>query len=700
MTEKMERWKKYRPLRIILWIGFVMAFVSVIALIRSGYIWPVEPVMPGNADIKLRKFDDGWHIKWAGTEFADKYKIEVIKDNSRGVRIYYGESENCEHILPLDMPENSYICLKITPQKKYSLLNLKGNIVEGEPVERVFRLRESEQSVPEWYIDADQKKLTVRCIGTYSGIYHLFHREENGLLQEISSLQYMSVDGYGRGYGEMVIEFGNDRDFRIPKRDETITFLIMMERVEGDVSIWEEMTDSKSVSRKDFLTGDLTVTVDPLGNNKYGLSFTETAGDGYCVQRCDDVNNWYTVAELNSDDERYYETDYLPSGTEVHFLVSSINDGDSPWYSKEVVIITEYTPIYSTVWPVKELALYDSPQMTNVIGKAPVGKALCVTGEDKGLFKVYMPEQDAYIDSTYCMIDLTDYLGGMCSYDITNSYYSLYMAHDHEIYGISGTIIPGYENVLLDDGSFLVPLLYPVAKRLAKVAEATLEDGYRIKIYDSFRPYIATRYIYDTTLALLDTEAPEEQMNRLSLQEYLRITHYDIEESDETEAEGDDIQTGDVGNTYRQLMTNATYGLNYFLAKAGSMHNLGLALDLTLEKKGNAEELKMQSNMHDLSYNSVLSLNNGEAKLLQTYMYDSGFAGIASEWWHYQDNDARSKYNPPSVNAGVSVEGWKKDSKGVRYREADGSYKNGVIETIGDTEYKFNPDGYVIETTD
>ncbi len=49
--------------------------------------------------------------------------------------------------------------------------------------------------------------------------------------------------------------------------------------------------------------------------------------------------------------------------------------------------------------------------------------------------------------------------------------------------------------------------------------------------------------------------------------------------------EGSEEQPPGSGYTYRQLMTNTTYGLNFFLARSGSMHNLGLALDLTLERK-------------------------------------------------------------------------------------------------------------------
>ncbi len=711
--KKLKRWQKIRLFRISLLISFTLIFIIIILLIRSGYIWSIVPSMPKDCMVCLRKWKDGWHIYWSEAEYADKYELEIFRELAGGVSIFKAESNMAEYILPSELPENSNLCLRLIPRKQYRLFNLNGKTVDGNPLDMVFRLRETDRYVPEWRVDSDRRTLTVGCAGGGSDIYHLYHQTDNGELKEIASLQYTSADKNGSGYGEMVVGFGEDRDFPMPETDEELKFVLMAERVEGCVRIWEDLDDTISIVRNDLLSSNLTAEYLPIGNNRYKISFTEAAGRGYRVQkRNEDSFIWETVAEYGLDDERVYITEYLPSGMDVRYRVTSINEGSTPWSSVEILISTGYSPVFATVWPVKELPMYTGTDMTMIIDHAAAGKALCVTGEDGGFFRVYTPSGDAYIDSTYCMINLADYLGGMCSYDITNSYYSLYMAHDHEIYGVSGTVIPGYENVLLEDGTFLVPLLYPVAKRLAKAAEKTLADGYRLKIYDSFRPYVATRYIYDATEALLDVQAPAGLMPRLTLPEYLSLNYeddvyigYDVPtpvedisdsgENADVDEQGGGDQPSDSGWTYRQLMTNDTYGLNFFLARSGSMHNLGLALDITLERKDDAEELPMQSHMHDLSYNSILSLNNGEAKLLQSYMYGEGFAGIASEWWHFQDDEVRRDYNPPSVYNGVSAEGWKKDNYGVRYRNADGGYVRSSIMTIEGTEYRFNVDGYV-----
>ena len=138
------------------------------------------------------------------------------------------------------------------------------------------------------------------------------------------------------------------------------------------------------------------------------------------------------------------------------------------------------------------------------------------------------------------------------------------------------------------------------------------------------------------------------------------------------------------------------YPLHVFLAQNGSRHNLGVAMDLTLERADTGEEIEMQTRMHDLSQYSVLQKNNDMANLLGSYMLGSGFTGLYSEWWHFQDNDAKDDLNPVSVKNGVSVEGWKVDSRGVRYRLADGTYQEGLYQTDG-KEYMFDEDGYLVE---
>ena len=150
--------------------------------------------------------------------------------------------------------------------------------------------------------------------------------------------------------------------------------------------------------------------------------------------------------------------------------------------------------------------------------------------------------------------------------------------------------------------------------------------------------------------------------------------------------------------TYARLMTNGIYGLGNFLAAGGSMHNLGVAMDLTMESAADRTELPMQTAMHDLSWYSAIARNNANANLLRQYMLGAGFGGLTSEWWHFQDNEAVNTAKPANRWAGVSPEGWCKDDIGWRYRLADGTCCRATERTIDGTAYRFDAEGYAVRS--
>ena len=115
------------------------------------------------------------------------------------------------------------------------------------------------------------------------------------------------------------------------------------------------------------------------------------------------------------------------------------------------------------------------------------------------------------------------------------------------------------------------------------------------------------------------------------------------------------------------------YHLSSFLARTGSSHNMGIALDLTLVSD-TGEEPAMQTEMHDLSWYSVTDRNTGTADLLRDYMTGAGYHTLVSEWWHFQDNETRDALGLGYFQPGVSIEGWKADDSGRRYQNEDGTF--------------------------
>ncbi len=84
------------------------------------------------------------------------------------------------------------------------------------------------------------------------------------------------------------------------------------------------------------------------------------------------------------------------------------------------------------------------------------------------------------------------------------------------------------------------------------------------------------------------------------------------------------------------------------------------------------------------------------ANTFQSIMTGAGFGTLASEWWHFEDKTASSQYSAVALEDGVSAECWVKDDNGWRYRTAAGTYYTGSTFTIGETDYVFDEDGYLV----
>ena len=373
---------------------------------------------------------------------------------------------------------------------------------------------------------------------------------------------------------------------------------------------------------------------------------------------------WRTAARLTPEEHLRYDTGRLGSGSYNRFRVAAVDGDGTELQAEEVSFWASVDPLYATVWPIENMNFWEDPGK-NRLGSIPGGTMLCVLAEEGNWFRVRYGEEYGWVDNRYCMIDLPEYVGDHCAYDITNSYDSLFAVHGSPIREVTHQVLPGYEDVRMEDGTFLVPYLYPCAKKLLTAAQAAEADGLRMKIYEAFRPQRATRFSYDIT---------EKQMNNPALTE----------------------DGGQVGMTLSRLMTdNGRFGLGSFLARTISAHNRGIALDLTLEKPDGGGELEMQSGMHDLSWYSETYRNNLNAKLLAGYMTAVGMNGLSSEWWHFQDDDTKNAIGlRSSLEKGVSPEGWTQDDGGWRYRNAGGSFARNTALTIDGKVYTFDREGY------
>lgn len=127
------------------------------------------------------------------------------------------------------------------------------------------------------------------------------------------------------------------------------------------------------------------------------------------------------------------------------------------------------------------------------------------------------------------------------------------------------------------------------AQKLLAAHKEFKQHGYRIKIYDAYRPYSAQRVLY-------------------------------------------------------QAAENKT-----FLADPakGSNHNRGAAVDITLVDE-TGKELPMPSRFDEFSVRSRINYNGAPKELIKNrellgwIMVKNGFKRIGNEWWHFEDAEAKN----------------------------------------------------------
>lgn len=799
--------KKGRLKTLCIVLGVVLA-----AIAAAGAGWFVlrpQGVRPalGEGDFRIGVEDDQMTLTWTAPTDAD------------ALRIFEWKAEEKKYVLYGEYAENSAVLSGVRDgealELKFQAVRYTTNLL-GQACESLSRSEEAtvipielDRPVLQKKPNPEEKSMSLSWDADERNSYEFYLLDEQGQWQQLAVAQG----------GTLELHF-------MPERGKPASLAARAVRSGDGCVYYGVMSEPVEVDREEMLGTDPALSWEKAQENVYTLRWEETKG-AYCElqQWSDKEEEWVTLEADDWSGEAVYETGRMPSGREIRFRViayDSEQQRDAGAFAagpSEIAFRTDISALYCTIWPVIALDLFEDAQSDTVLDSVPAGTALCVLGEENDRFSVRYQGTYGYVDAGYCMINLPEYLGDLCEYDITNSYDSIFRVHEYDIPEITGTVIQGYEAVCLENDDLLVPYLYPCADRLRRAAQEVLEDGYCLRIYDAFRPNEATRYLYDTVQELLNTPVPTEdeeadgavgaaageETENAALSRYERAAKakrekaerekrkqeeltdsgssggspgsadgtgdgsgaaqgltegYEegleagiegtlpegqeeawiaalaaglaqakaaglIPETQDAQTEGisledflmsltpeqleifaaggyvegmENIILEETGPTYQDVMTNGTFKLSAFLAAVTSAHNRGIALDLTLVDRDTDEALPMQSEMHDLSWNSILSLNNENADLLSDYMLGVGFRGLTSEWWHFQDDETREALQLNSYLAkGVSVTGWKKDDTGWRYRQEDGSFLKNTTAMVEGKSCTFDENGYVQE---
>ena len=667
--------------KILVIAGIAALALALIAVGIFGFLLPylgATGSFPTERLVVMQQRTDGRiDISWTESADADQYYLEVLipgEEETEEFSAYI--AGKTQHTLPPMAAQERIIRLRVAREYKF--------LFDSEP-----RLRLSEDAIvlqdtftapaaPKvtWTPDPDKNTVAVSLAMDpgCSARGFLLHQSATEPAVTMPSAQ-------------ATLSFGEGKQFPMPAYNQAFEFNFDACREGEGFVFYGNRSETVKLTRDDLLGTVILLNAKQNENNTYTLTWDEAKGDYYELQcREDKYSRWETLSRFELGQQLTFTTEKLAPYTYREYRAVTYKNfdakGSDPLSKSEPAPVqTASALVYSTIWPIKDLPIFTDTTKAQQDGTAAKGKALCVLALENGLFRVRTGKDTyGYIDSNYCMINLPDFLGQLLAYNIANSYASLFAFHGINIEEVTGATVVGYEKVMLDENTYLVPYLYPSALKLEKAALAAQKDGYTLKIVDSFRPQEATQDMYSRMESLCPTPVPmpqaaegEPPIAQEVLAQYLK-------------ADG-------TPKTYQEFITdNNRYKLNYFLAKGTSRHNRGAALDMTIMKDD--VELEMQTTIHDLTWYSETAKNTDGAKKLAKYMKGAGFGGLVSEWWHFQDNEALDKLDLPALKKGVTPEGWLADENGWRYRRSDGSFYKNTQKTIDGQSYTFDAEGY------
>lgn len=256
------------------------------------------------------------------------------------------------------------------------------------------------------------------------------------------------------------------------------------------------------------------------------------------------------------------------------------------------------------------------------------GEGFTILSEQGHWWQVEAAAGVGWVDHRYCLINLPDVVPSII-YDAVNSYGAIYVSSGKEIPGVTGeSFYPGAtENPRLDREEFLMPILYAAAKKVCAAQQAALAQGNSLKLYEAYRPR-STQLAVIEGLTALSKADPE-------------------------------VKAG---------VSTPPWSMTYFINTGYSNHQRGFAVDVSLVKVKETEvratggreylavtdyiEYAMPTAMHELSMAAASTLAPGSDTLTDTmnepaialrgYFTGVGMSPLESEWWHFNDWNARN----------------------------------------------------------
>lgn len=308
---------------------------------------------------------------------------------------------------------------------------------------------------------------------------------------------------------------------------------------------------------------------------------------------------------------------------------------------------TQSNPLYPTGWIAYAtegvpLSVGDAVEVTYLPGidihprvNGDIWNGASTLPGNPSMASVEVGGQTYSVEPQSLLVNLPDIIPNAL-YDIRYAYDTPSKSGGHDIEGLTHATLPGYQiedvfDAYLDRNNRPAPVAVETALKLLSVNDYLTERGYKLVVWDAYRPYQASRFISDKFTQAYNS-SPE------------------IREA--------------VGNQW---------SLDWYAADGTSGHNYGTDIDVSIAN-AEGQVLAMPSDFDafdesahlvDIPMNSASitsdkyreAVKSNEAcMVLHEAFLQAGFGELASEWWHFQDDDAENALRMRIGNEGLDFE--------------------------------------------
>ena len=239
---------------------------------------------------------------------------------------------------------------------------------------------------------------------------------------------------------------------------------------------------------------------------------------------------------------------------------------------------------------------------------------------DPNLAVIMFGDIQYQIPTSHLFVNLSQFLPNAIT-DITYAYSAPSDCAGQVIPGLTGCAVDGYMpadyDLYLDRAAFQVPCAYATYEKMLRAEAELSAQGYRLLIWDCYRPYRGSVFISD--------RFKEAYENNPVIQDSL-----------------------------------GEWSMSWYAADGPSGHNFGTDIDLSLaDEQGTpiampshfdafddsahlVDSPMNSSSISESSYTQAVS-DNPACIALHRAFSNAGFSELASEWWHFGDEDTESQ---------------------------------------------------------